>query len=463
MNRGREHRRGRWGCRLLAGGICLLLLALPARAGAIDYEEHFARDAIVEGLAQGLVAVSEDRFRPDDPVTRGEWAVLCSRYLGLAGTGGPPFADLEETDPARGALQAAVSAGILSADPEGRIFPGDPVSRAQAARGVADLLGLHPAGDPGAVLLERGWLWSPPGEELDPDGPLTRGEAVYLLAGTTGRRIGPGEVVGSALDATTLPRNAIVLGGDVQLQRIVVQGDLLVSPQARDALLVLRRTRIEGDLIVLDAGEVTIRLENAEVEEIRSRNPSGTTRVIRDEFSRIGNFDQGTPIDFQVETGEPRMVSEALRSPLVLAAGFVVLLLALFALQKREPAGTFFLTAGVGKILRLPEVEGWAGISVRNYSPDIVEVEPVGARIRIRGLRGGRGKIQLSERETPVEEPPAEVPPAGSPGPPEELGSGPEDPSPPKRKKARRPRPRPAVVLNVVVVEPDASRPDPLP
>lgn len=98
-----------------------------------------------EALAAAGILPPDDtgRFRPSEPITRAECAVMLSHFL-------PPpqavlsFADLPADAPEAGAVSAAAGQGLLSADDAGNFRPADPVTRAEAAVIFNRLLGRAP-------------------------------------------------------------------------------------------------------------------------------------------------------------------------------------------------------------------------------------------------------------------------------------------------------------------------------
>lgn len=91
-----------------------------------------------EAVAAGAVRVEdfpERRFRPGDPVTRLDVAVIAARLAGLTPEAGDlAFTDAGQIPPElRGYVAAAVRAGLLSGYPDGTFRPGATATRAEAA------------------------------------------------------------------------------------------------------------------------------------------------------------------------------------------------------------------------------------------------------------------------------------------------------------------------------------------
>ena len=84
--------------RLLAVTLVLALVlgsvALPAGAAFQDAKGHWAQEAIERWEGRGVVKGDEKGFRPDDPMTRAEFAVVLDRLMAYAETKVNPFKDV---------------------------------------------------------------------------------------------------------------------------------------------------------------------------------------------------------------------------------------------------------------------------------------------------------------------------------------------------------------------------------
>lgn len=138
--------------RFLAGLLTFLLLwaAVPfpawAQSGAQteftdlilpNGQAHWA-SAIIEAMAAGaIVDPSPDgKFRPDDPVTRQDFALWLARILELSGSPetGAAFKDWSTIPEAyRGHLAGAVEAGLIQGYPDGTFKPQNRITRLELA------------------------------------------------------------------------------------------------------------------------------------------------------------------------------------------------------------------------------------------------------------------------------------------------------------------------------------------
>ncbi len=168
--------------------------------------DHPARAAVEELVARGVLnGYPDGTFRPEQPVTRAEFAKMLVLATGLLPN---PKAQLAFTDTAGhwastdGYLQAAVAAGAINGFPDGTFQPGQPTTRAQVTKIAAAIRGLTPNGAPPYSDIAptdwyAGWVSAalavnligsqasiPVWTDGDFKGniPATRGEAAMLLA-----------------------------------------------------------------------------------------------------------------------------------------------------------------------------------------------------------------------------------------------------------------------------------------
>lgn len=83
-----------------------------------------------KGIASGD---GDGTFRPDDPVTRAEFAAMMAKATGLNLVGGTSFSDIGEHW-AKGYINALVAVGAVNGYADGTFRPDQPVTRAEAAK-----------------------------------------------------------------------------------------------------------------------------------------------------------------------------------------------------------------------------------------------------------------------------------------------------------------------------------------
>jgi len=189
-------------------GVLLAVLLLsfwgggPALAQPADIQGHWAERQISGWFAKGLVSgYGDGTFRPDNKVTRAEFVVMTNRAFGFTGGIQAPFSDVSPGDWFFGQVCAAVAAGYIAGDEDGRFRPGDEISRQEAAVVLSRLLKLKmpEGGDVLAAFKDAGSIpqWSqaavravvaagymagyPEDSTFRPAEPITRAEAVVVL------------------------------------------------------------------------------------------------------------------------------------------------------------------------------------------------------------------------------------------------------------------------------------------
>ncbi len=400
---------------ILFGIVLLVVLMLPTSVMAEDYQGHLYQDAIQEGVNEGLIDLDDGDFYPDQIITKSEWVRWVTRYFGLSKIASEGFADVAADSKYYEDFLIAKEAGLILPDEEGLAHPEAGVSLEDAVWGVVTLLHLdieqeqtgllsiEDAADitPGKesairLALAKHWIRLNEEDRIFPIRDMTRAEAVSFLDNVTGLRLLTSQTYGSALETKTLEENLSIYGTEVMLQRMESNDDIIVYQKAGGGHLTLSKVNLQGDVIVLGAGDFTLELKDSLVREVKTFNPYGTTKVIRDARSHIENFVQTTPIVLEVTDEAP--VTHETETPdtvkwVILA--FVVLLLALLVYGAKESEQTLFLSEGIGKVYRLPGLAGWKEVEIHNPAPTVLLAQMQRGRLRLQGLQEGKVTIIL--------------------------------------------------------------------
>ena len=117
----------------------------------IDIEGHWAQTEIDTLLEKGVVRGYEDgSFRPDAPITRAEFVALLNRAAGIQPSGvSNSFTDVDSRDWFAGDAGLAAAIGTITGFEDGTFRPANPITRQEVAVILARALGLdsveHPA------------------------------------------------------------------------------------------------------------------------------------------------------------------------------------------------------------------------------------------------------------------------------------------------------------------------------
>ncbi|UQZ34370.1 hypothetical protein C2I18_13085 [Paenibacillus sp. PK3_47] len=166
-----------------------------------DLSGHWAEQSVSDALSDGIISGYPDgSFRPDQPVTRAEFAVLLMKALHLeAGSAELAFTDRSLIGAwAQGAISAAVESKVIKGYSDGSFKPASVLSRAEMAVMIARALGQEPASHKAAdfedhssipewaagsvqLLGRLGIVNGRGGNLFQPQAPATRAEVVVTL------------------------------------------------------------------------------------------------------------------------------------------------------------------------------------------------------------------------------------------------------------------------------------------
>lgn len=168
----------------------------PAAVSFTDTKDHWAKEAIERWASLGVVVGEDSKFRPDDPLTRAEMAVILDRIMRYKTASEDYFMDLEEewyVD----AIQKLRAAGVMLGDENNCALPGESITREAAIVLIARAFGIAPLeGDltytdaesisswaAGYVraLSEAGYVRGGDNNCFFPENSLTRAEAVTIF------------------------------------------------------------------------------------------------------------------------------------------------------------------------------------------------------------------------------------------------------------------------------------------
>lgn len=135
------------------------------------------------GITKGCNPPANDRFCPNNSVTRAQMAAFLVRALGLTDRGSADFRD-DDGSPFEGDIERLATAGItMGCNPptNDRFCPGDPVTRGQMASFLARALGL--AQTPPEANLASGWWCAKDGLACSGSATSPRGRTIRVSEG----------------------------------------------------------------------------------------------------------------------------------------------------------------------------------------------------------------------------------------------------------------------------------------
>lgn len=181
------------------------MLAVNQSVNYRDIDEHWAEQEIIR-MSKGKIVQGwpDGSFHPDQPVTRAQFAAMLVRALKLVDdpVNAQRFADVPRDAWCRGAVGAAVAAGIVQGYSQHSFGPNDVITREQMAAMVARAVNSAELSPANEKLLEQFadaediGIWAQPAvtlmveknifkgrteENFEPRGTTTRAEATVVL------------------------------------------------------------------------------------------------------------------------------------------------------------------------------------------------------------------------------------------------------------------------------------------
>lgn len=280
------------------------MLSLPtvsALAAPSDIYGHWAQSTIEKWLNWGYVTGYPDGlFHPNAQISRAEFVTLVNYAKKYTQTTGIYFVDVPSSFWGYSQIAKGVAAGYVSGDSNNRFRPNDPVTRQEAAVMVANAcgLGVNPAmangytdaaqmanwakGSIGAALAARIMTGNGLGQ-FRPTAALSRAEAVSLLdrvISYSGNSSYNGNT--SYVPPTTQTPTYNTSGNDVTLTSTsmsnrTIQGDLILDSSLNSKSISLDNVTVKGTLRVLGGGTITA--EDCEIADLSMENKGSTFKA----------------------------------------------------------------------------------------------------------------------------------------------------------------------------------------
>ena len=280
----------------LAEAVTAVHTAEPAEAvttaGAAysDTASHWAAAQIAKWSGLGILKGYEGKFRPDDPITRGEMAVVNDRVMRYQTAAANTFSDLGQafyTD----ALLKANAAGVMTGY-NGKIRPTDNITREEAVTMLGRALGLAESvtgkafADADSIsayargfvnaLSARGFVAGYDGK-FRPQSPITRAEVVKILDNA---------VAGLYSTSGEYSQNAsgivIINAPDVTLKNMTITGDLIIAQGVGNGEATLNNVTVTGNTIIRGGGANSIHItgNSSLTNIIIEKTDDGQVRVV---------------------------------------------------------------------------------------------------------------------------------------------------------------------------------------
>lgn len=282
-----------------AGGLTATARGLAAFADVPA--SHWAHASLERWHDHGLLAGFGDKtMRPDNALTRAEFAAWMNRLFGLTATTDGSWSDVSDTAWYAADMNKAVAAGYLGPDEAGRLHPDRAISRADTVVALQGLfaigLDVQEAGDPFgdlqgwrdevreavAALHRAGFVSGYTDGTFRPGNPLTRAEFASLADRLTSVLIDwegehePGDV----------PGNLIVNVPGAVIKNTEVRGNLILAEGIGEGDVTLEHVVVRGETVVNGGGTNSVRVADSALGHV-TVDKQGSVRIVLAGDSRV--------------------------------------------------------------------------------------------------------------------------------------------------------------------------------
>ena len=267
--------------------------------GLTDISNHWASADIDKWVSKGLVkGYIDGSFKPDNPISRAEFAAIVNRVFGYTKRSGSSFKDVSAGAWYYEDISKAFAAGILKGDTSGRFRPEAPLSRQEAAIVIyrafdlkaKDINSASRFSDANKIsswskeaisaMAEGGYISGRGANAFGPLSDITRAESVKMLDSVVGELI---NAIGTYSENTET--NLVVNTKDVNLKDMTIKGNLYITAGVGDGNISMDNVAVKGNMIVRGGGEHSIVIKNSTL--------AGTLIVFKED-GKIRIVSQGT-------------------------------------------------------------------------------------------------------------------------------------------------------------------------
>ncbi|WP_238653631.1 carbohydrate binding domain-containing protein [Paenibacillus piscarius] len=253
---------------------------------AVSALQRWSRSGVLNGYGDGS-------FRPDQQVTRAEFAAMMNRIFGYRELAAVLPADVAGAAWYKQDIAKAVAAGYLSAGADQHIQPEASLKRGEAAVALQKIFRLETGNSAKAVysdlagadsevisaadvLTAAGYMKGYPGGLFKPDGKITRAELAKLADSLVqGLQSSSGEV-----KLGTVQGNVVLSHEGITLRDSVIEGNLYLTEGIGEGEVRLEGVQVKGTTYIRGGGEHSVSLVNSTLGPVQVAKPRGIVRIV---------------------------------------------------------------------------------------------------------------------------------------------------------------------------------------
>lgn len=252
-----------------------------------DISGHWAESYINSAISRGITTgYSDGTFQPNKPVTRAEFASMMNKALKNSGTASMSFTDVPSSQWYYSDVSKAVAAAYVSGYDNNSFKPNDPITREEAAVMIARIVptttaagNLNAFADRGSISSwaltamqksnQKGYLGAYSDGNLHPKDKLTRAQTVKIICDILDQETIITDTSSVDASGTTLAgkiySNGVIINknfgeNSAAIKNCVVMGDLTIQGGGIDSLIIsnsrIARCSIAGASVTLENGTI---------------------------------------------------------------------------------------------------------------------------------------------------------------------------------------------------------------
>lgn len=266
---------------------------VSAAADFTDVTGHWGQAAIVKWSGFGIINGYEGLFRPDDPITRGEMAVILDNMMDYQVAAQNTFGDLQAGQFYTDAVLKANAAGVINGY-DGSVRPTEKITKEEAAVMFSRAFAVEEASATRALLdaaavsdwakgavfgMEAKGYVSGYAGYFNPKANITRAEAVTMI-----NNIVKAYYTAAGTYTDNVAGTAVIKAAGVIIKDAVIDGDVIVAEGVADGNVTFDgKATIKGELVVRGGGENSIVITgDANVQSVRVEKVGGKVRILAD-------------------------------------------------------------------------------------------------------------------------------------------------------------------------------------
>lgn len=258
-----------------------------------DVSDHWGAAAISKWSGYGIINGYEGLFRPDDPITRGEMAVILDNMMDYQEVAANTFTDLQAGQFYTDAVLKANAAGIVKGDGV-TVRPTDEITKEEAAIMMSRAFAVTEASSTKAFLdasavsdwakgavfgMEAKGYVSGFGGYFNPRANITRSEAVTMI-----NNIVKAYYTTAGTYTDDVAGTAVIKVPDVILKGVSVSENLIIAEGVGNGDATLDSVTVKGETVIRGGGENSVHITgNSVITRVTIEKVGDKLRVVIDD------------------------------------------------------------------------------------------------------------------------------------------------------------------------------------